>query len=201
VLTGNRERAGWWGPGRAASWSDAVELARVVASATLAPLEVRQGATAPWHPGRCAELLADGEVVGHAGELHPRVVAALGLPQGVVAMELQLAPLLVHAAATVRARDLSSFPVASVDVALVVGAATPAAEVEDALRSGAGPMLESIRLFDLYVGDQVPAGSKSLAYSLRFRSSETTLTDRVINELRDAAVAEAKVRIGATLRA
>ncbi|HVE64784.1 MAG TPA: phenylalanine--tRNA ligase subunit beta [Mycobacteriales bacterium] len=201
VLTGSREPAGWWGPGRAVSWSDAVELARVVASATLAPLEIRQGAAAPWHPGRCAELVVDGAVVGHAGELHPRVVSALGLPHAVVAMEVELAPLLAHAGATVRARNLSVFPIATVDVALVVDAATPAAEVEDALRAGAGPMLESIRLFDLYVGDQVPQGSKSLAFTLRFRSTETTLTDQVVNELRDAAVAEAGVRVGATLRA
>ncbi len=200
VLTGDREAAGWWGPGRTACWSDAVELARVIATVTTAQLEVRQGGAAPWHPGRCAELLVAGSVAGYAGELHPRVVEALGLPRGVVAVEIALAPFLVAAGHTVRASDLSSFPPASVDVALVVDAPTPAAEVESALRAGAGPLLESIQLFDVYSGDRVPAGSKSLAFTLRFRSTEATLTDRVVNDLRDAAVAEAGKRVGAALR-
>jgi len=200
VLTGARERAGWWGPGRGSTWSDAIELARLVAAATSAPLDVRRGDRPPWHPGRCAELVVDGAVIGHAGELHPRVVESLGLPRATVALEIEVAPLVKHAARTVRASDLSMFPSATVDVALVVAAATPAAEVESALRAGAGPLLEMIRLFDVYAGDRVAVGSKSLAYSLRFRSADMTLTDHAVNDLRDAAVAQAIKRTGAALR-
>ena len=90
ALCGDIERAGWWGPGRTATWSDAVEAARVVAGAARAELEIRSDSLAPWHPGRCAALVLDGAVVGHAGELHPRVVATLGLPERTCAMELDL---------------------------------------------------------------------------------------------------------------
>jgi len=200
VLSGAVERGGWWGPPRAASWNDAVEAARIVAAATTTPLEVRAGAAMPWHPGRCAELVVDGAVVGYAGEMHPRVVDAFGLPRRTVAVELSLAPLWAHAATVVRARDLPTFPPASVDVALVVDRSTPAVAVERALRDGAGGLLEAVRLFDVYEGDRVTAGSKSLAFSLRFRAADATLTDEQVNALRDAAVAAAHASCGAVLR-
>ncbi len=152
VLAGERERAGWWGPGRAATWSDAVEAARLVARR--GPGHGRGGQAdehAPWHPGRCAVLRRDGTVVGHAGELHPRVVAALGLPERTCAMELDL-DLLGAVTDPVPAPRLSTYPPATQDVALVVDATVPAAEVEAALRDGAGELLESVRLFDVYRG-------------------------------------------------
>ncbi len=91
VLAGDRVRAGWWGEGRAADVSDVVDLARTVGEALGVPLEVTADAAAPFHPGRCARVaLADGTVVGHVGELHPKVVAALGLPARTVAGELDL---------------------------------------------------------------------------------------------------------------
>ncbi|HVE97650.1 MAG TPA: phenylalanine--tRNA ligase subunit beta [Mycobacteriales bacterium] len=200
VLAGAHERAGWWGPGRPVAWVDAIEAARTAARSTHTRLTVRRGSVPPWHPGRCAELVVDGAVVGHAGELHPRVVDAMGLPPGCCAVELDLHPLWASAATVVRTGPLSTFPPAAVDVALVVADDVPASEVEAALRAGAGPTLESIRLFDLYTGDRVPAGSKSVAFSLRFRAPDTTLTDEQVNGLRDSAVAAAAERTGAVLR-
>src|SRR5699024_3820201 len=90
VLAGNRERAGWWGSGRAAGWADAVAAARRVGRAAGVELTVHTGKLAPWHPGRCAELRVADTVVGHAGELHPKVVEALELPKRTCAMELDL---------------------------------------------------------------------------------------------------------------
>ena len=200
VTTGARERSGWWGPGRPAQWTDVVEATRVVVRAANSAGTVRAAAVLPWHPGRCAEIAVDGVVIGHAGELHPRVVEALGLPRGTCAAELTLEPLWERAGAVARSTSLSTFPVAAVDVAVVVDARVPAADVQSALRAGAGPLLESIRLFDVYTGDRVAIGSKSLAFALRFRAPDTTLTDDQVNALRDAAVAAAHSATGAVLR-
>jgi phenylalanyl-tRNA synthetase beta chain len=205
VLAGAREQAGWWGKGRPADWADAVEAARTVAREAGAELGVRKGQYGPWHPGRCAELFVtvDGEdrVVGHAGELHPRVLKALGLPARTCAMELDLDAVGRVGDDTPQAPGISTFPVATQDVALVVDAFVPATEVEAALREGAGELLESIRLFDVYDNaEQLGEGRKSLAYALRFRAGDRTLTVDEASAARDAAVALAGERVGAVLR-
>jgi phenylalanyl-tRNA synthetase beta chain len=204
VLTGAREARGWWGAGRAATWADAVEAARVVAGALDVDVRVRAADLAPWHPGRCAEIVAGDpgseEIAGYAGELHPRVCVALGLPERTCAAELVLPVLARHSTPLESAPQISAYPVATQDVALVVESSQPAADVQAALSAGAGPLLESIRLFDVYEGDQVGAGHKSLAYALRFRATDRTLTAEEAAAARDAAVAEAGRRTGAVLR-
>ncbi|MFD2092473.1 phenylalanine--tRNA ligase subunit beta [Blastococcus deserti] len=199
ALAGNREPRGWWGPGRPAVWADAVEAARLVAAASGAELTVRAGDRAPWHPGRCAELLVGDTVVGHAGELHPRVCAALELPARTAVMELDVDAL--PAAAVPIGPPVSSFPPVLLDLALVVRDDVPSAEVAAALHQGAGELLEALRLFDVYSGPPVPAGSRSLAYALTLRAPDRTLTGEEATALRDAAVAEAAERTGAQLRA
>lgn len=205
VLAGAREQAGWWGGGRPADWADAVEAGRLAAREAGAELIVRKGQYGPWHPGRCAELMitVDGteRVVGHAGELHPRVLKALGLPARTCAMELDLDAVSLVGDDTPQAPGISTFPVATQDVALVVDAFVPAAEVEAVLREGAGELLESIRLFDVYDNvEQLGEGRKSLAYALRFRAGDRTLTVDEASAARDAAVALAGERVGAVLR-
>ncbi|MFJ8899437.1 phenylalanine--tRNA ligase subunit beta [Streptomyces sp. NPDC102370] len=205
VMAGAREQAGWWGKGRPADWADAVEAARTVAREAGAELGIRKGQYGPWHPGRCAELTAtvDGaeRVVGHAGELHPRVLKALGLPGRACAMELDLDVLERIGDTVPQAPSISAFPVATQDVALVVDAFVPAADVEAALREGAGELLESIRLFDVYENaEQLGEGRKSLAYALRFRADDRTLTVDEASAAREAAVALATDRTGAVLR-
>jgi phenylalanyl-tRNA synthetase beta chain len=116
-------------------------------------------------------------------------------------MELRLDDLIEAAIPTVTATSLATMPVAKEDIALVVDANVPAAAVEQAIRSGAGELLESIRLFDVYTGDQVGHGRKSLAYSLRFRAQDRTLTDVDIAAARQAGIDAAAAATGATLRA
>jgi phenylalanyl-tRNA synthetase beta chain len=198
VLSGDREPAGWWGKGRPVGWADAIEAARTVAAEASAQVEVRADQHAPWHPGRCAALYVAGTLIGHAGELHPRVIGAYGLPPRTCAMEIELTRLAPPAA--VQGPHVSTYPVATQDVALIVDATVPAAEVEAGLRSGAGALLESIRLFDVYTGQQVADGRKSLAYTMRFRAPDRTLTADETTAARDAAVAEAARRSGAVLR-
>jgi phenylalanyl-tRNA synthetase beta chain len=198
VLAGEFERSGWWGKGRQATWADAVEAARVVAEEAGVELTVGADRHEPWHPGRCAALHVGDRLVGHAGELHPRVVEAYGLPPRTCAMELELSALVPPGPA--EAPAVSAYPVATQDVALIVPSATPEHAVADALREGAGALLESIRLFDVYTGAQAGEGNKSLAYTLRFRASDRTLTVEETTAARDAAVAVAADRLGARLR-
>ncbi|GHH75064.1 phenylalanine--tRNA ligase beta subunit [Kitasatospora indigofera] len=202
ALAGERLPSGWWGKGAQAGWADAVEAGRTVARAAGVELTVRQGQLMPWHPGRCAELLVAGtdRVVGHAGELHPRVVKALGLPDRTSAMQIDLDLLTADGAERVTGPTVSAYPVATQDVALIVDSAVPAADVEAALRAGAGELLEAIRLFDVFTGEQVGEGKKSLAYALRFRAVDRTLTADEATAAREAAVAEAVARTGAVLR-
>ncbi|MFK3985374.1 phenylalanine--tRNA ligase subunit beta [Micromonospora sp. NPDC050397] len=201
VLAGEVERTGWWGAGQPAGWADAVEAARMVVAAAGIPdghVVVRAARRAPWHPGRCAELLVDGTVVGYAGELHPTVVEALELPRRSSAMELDLD--LLPPTPVRSAPRISSFPPALIDVALVVPEEVATADVQRALADGAGALLEAVRLFDVYVSPQLGEGRKSLAYKLTFRAPDRTLTVEEAVAARDAAVAEAASRLGATLR-
>ena len=201
VLTGQRVSAGPLQGARVADWADAVSAAQVIAGAAGVTLEVASGACPPWHPGRCAELsvtTAEGSrVVGHAGELHPRVIADAELPPRACALELDLGAVLSAALPPPVLPALSPYPPADRDVALLVPAGVAAAAVEAALQAGAGPDLEALRLFDDFT---TAGGQRSLAYRLRWRAGRTLTADEV-NGLRDAAVAEAVSRTGVRQRA
>ena len=199
VLAGERDGSGWWGKGRQASWADAVQVVREVARVLGTVVTVTAGTQAPWHPGRCAEIRVGDTVVGHAGELHPRVCTAYGVPPRTAAAEVDLDALIAAAVPTV-APTFSSYPVAKEDVALVVDMSVPSADVAATLQEGAGELLESVRLFDVYTGEQIGAGKKSLAFALRFRAPDRTLTETEISAARDAAVALAAERHGAVHR-
>jgi phenylalanyl-tRNA synthetase beta chain len=201
ALTGDADPAGWWGPGRRADWSDPVGAAKALTSALAVDLVVTADDHAPWHPGRCARLeLADGTLVGHAGELHPKVLVALGLPARTCAGELDVDVITAASDVRVQAAGLSTYPPAQSDVALVVPEEVSATALESALRQGAGEMLESVSLMDIYRGDQIGAGHKSLAYRLVFRASDRTLTTKEVNGLRDRAIASAGAAVGAVQR-
>jgi phenylalanyl-tRNA synthetase beta chain len=201
VLAGERERAGWWGEGRDAGWADAIGVVRSLGADLGVVVEPRRAARTPWHPGRCAELRAGDDVLGHAGELHPKVCAEFGLPARSAAVEIDLDLLMAHSVDVRPGPAFSSFPLAKEDVALVVAADVPAVAVETALREGAGELLESIRLFDVYTGEQIGEGQKSLAFALRFRAPDRTLTEAETSAARDAAVARATELTGAVQRA
>jgi len=200
VALGDVAGPGWWGSARSVTWADAVEAARAVTDALGLDLVVGAASVAPWHPGRCAELSVDGVVVGHAGEVHPSVCQAFGVPRRTVAAEVDLDALIERAVHLRQAPTFSSYPVAKEDVALVVDDDVLAGDVEAALREGAGELLESIRLFDVYTGEQVGGGRKSLAYALRFRAADRTLKEGEAAAARDAAVARAAEKTGAVQR-
>lgn len=200
VLAGERERAGWWGEGREAGWADAIGLVRRLGTELGVEIEVVSTSRAPWHPGRCAQVRVGGVELGHAGELHPKVCAAFGLPARAAAVEIDLDLLMKHTRDVTPGPDFSTYPQAKEDVALVVGDDVTSADVEAALREGAGELLESIRLFDVYTSEQLGADKKSLAFALRFRAPDRTLTEEETAAARDAAVALAAERTGAVQR-
>ncbi|MBV9312240.1 MAG: phenylalanine--tRNA ligase subunit beta [Pseudonocardia sp.] len=198
ALTGMWEQPGWWGSGRAVCWADAVHAGHVVAAAAGIELRVVAANLPPWHPGRCACLRVGDWPVGYAGELHPTVIDALGLPARTCVMELDLdaLPLTERRPAPV----VSPFPPVLLDVALVVDERHPAAEVADTLREGTGPLLEHLRLFDVYHSDQLGHGKRSLAFTMRMRATGRTLTLPEATTARDNAIALATQRFGATVR-
>jgi phenylalanyl-tRNA synthetase beta chain len=200
VVTGQWRRAGWQGESIPAGWQQAFAFADVAAAALGATITRQASSRAPWHPGRCADLIVADEVVGQAGELHPDVVRDFGLPIRTSAVELDLDALIRLAPERGSIVPVSGHPVAKDDVALVVADSVSAGAVQQALAEGAGELLESIGLFDVFTGGQVPPGHRSLAFSLRFRAPDRTLTDGETAAARAAAVALATERCGAVLR-
>jgi phenylalanyl-tRNA synthetase beta chain len=198
VLAGLREPAGPWGPGRPVEARDALEAVRVVARAAGVDLTLRAAQYLPWHPGRCAEVLVGDTVVGHAGQLHPAVIERSGLPKGACAVELDLDAIPI--VETMPAPAVSPFPAVFQDVSLVVGDDVAAQSVVDAVRAGAGALLEDVRLFDVYTGPQIGEGRKSLTLALRFRAADRTLTEDEASAAREAAVQRAAELVGAIQR-
>lgn len=155
----------------------------------------------PWlHPGRQAVLLARGRPVGVAGELHPGVAGRFDVPAGTVALELDLDALLDLVEPVARYRPLPRYPAATRDLAVVVPETVPAAAVLAAIRRAGGENLESVRLFDVYQGEQVPAGHRSLACALTFRSALGTLNDEQVETRQDLIRTALREELGATFR-
>ncbi|WP_040157356.1 phenylalanine--tRNA ligase subunit beta [Nigerium massiliense] len=200
VLTGDWVTGGWSGRTVSADWRVALAFADLAADALGLQLTRTAADQMPWHPGRCARLSVGGTVVGYAGELHPRVVAAFGLPERTAAAELDLDLLVSLFAGRGSIAPVSGFPVAKEDIALIVDASVPVASLAQAVSEGAGNLLEAVMVFDIYTGAPVPEGKKSVAFALRFRAPDRTLKEAEVTAARDAAVKAASDRFGAVLR-
>ena len=148
-----------------------------------------------------ARVLAGQTVVGVVGELHPHVNEALGFPAHSAAFELDLTALFAALDnAPIQARPISTFPPVKQDLAFTVPQTVTAAALEDAIREAAGEVLESIELFDVFTGDQVGEGMKSLAYAVTFRAVDRTLGSEDSETIRKAIIDRA-AELGAQLRA
>jgi phenylalanyl-tRNA synthetase beta chain len=153
------------------------------------------------HPGRAANVLAgaDGRELGWIGELHPLVARAWDL-EDVAAFEIDLDLAVELAPGDETYRDVTTYPAVVQDIAVVAPEDVPAAEIEAAVRAGGGDLLDTLRVFDLYRGEQVGEGNRSLALRLEFRSPERTLTDEDVAALRQSIEARL-AEIGGRLRA
>ncbi len=160
------------------------------------------GEHSTFFPGRVANLLIGGRACGLLGEAHPKVLGAFDLPDDLPVMlaELDLDAILEAARAMHLVAPVPTQPAVYQDLALVVNGETLAAEVEAVLRDAGGDLLEAVRLFDVYTGEPIPAGQKSLAYALTFRAPDQTLNEKAINKLRQKIVKAAEQKLGAKLR-
>jgi len=196
LLVGKVESEDWQGKSRSYSWQDAVSYAQEILNLCNLDWSISRSDFAPWHPGRCAEILVDGKAVAHAGELHPRIISAYGLPERSSAFAVALSAL--PPSQLVRPSTVGTMPAAVQDVALIVDKEVTAKDVEDALRKGAGPLLESVTLFDRY--DKIGDGKISLAFTLVFRDQNRTLTGEEVSAMRESATQMASKTCGAVLR-
>ena len=196
LLVGKAENENWQGKARAYTWQDAIALAQEILDLCNLKYSVKRSDFAPWHPGRCAELIVDGKAVAHAGEVHPRILAKYGLPERSAAFAVGLSAL--PDSDLVKPTRVGTMPAAVQDVALIIDSSVSAQDVEAALRAGAGELLESISLFDRY--DKLGDGQISLAFTLTFRAEDRTLTGAEVSEMRNAAVDAAQKATGATIR-
>jgi phenylalanyl-tRNA synthetase beta chain len=152
------------------------------------------------HPARSAALQLAGAALGVLGEAHPQVCERFDVPEHVVVLlELDLDMLLAHRQPR-RYERISRFPAALQDMALVVDADIPAQTVEETLRAAGGGLLRHVELFDLYQGEQIPAGKKSLAYALTFQAEDRSLTEDEVLQLYQRIQQHAAATLGAELR-
>ena len=157
-------------------------------------------AAMPYHPGRCAGVTFDGEPIGLLGQLHPRVTAALGLPQGTFAAEVWIEPVMIAVPGMRPAPFASPFPEATIDVAFLVPPGVAASDLEATLWEAGGELLTRLELFDAYEGDPLPAGYRNLAYRVALQSADRTLSDADAVQVRDRMEQLAGERFRAELR-
>lgn len=202
VLCGASENMGVWGKPRPFDWTDALGFVEAIALELGVRLKVTAGHDPVFHPGRCAEFfLADSDQpLGHAGELHPQVALNWNLPSRACAVEIDLDMLIGATPNAVTAPEFSTAPVAKEDLAFVVPEGVAASQLEDVIRRAGGERLESVRLFDVYSGGQIPEGQKSLAYALRLRDAASTLSAEQIAATRSSVIAAVEAELGGSLR-
>jgi phenylalanyl-tRNA synthetase beta chain len=170
-------------------------------SAFRAPVTYQPSRHPSLHPGRTAEVCAGGHRLGVLGQLHPTIAERFDLEGApVFVAELDFERLLAVAQPLQGVQTPSRFPSADRDIATIVDEATPHAEVEAAIREAAGPLLESVQLFDVYRGEPIAAGRKSLAFSLRYRAADRTLGDDEVSSIHARVEAALRDRFGAEVR-
>ena len=200
VFAGHNSHPGPDHTPRMYDWQDPIATALDIADVVGVELTVRQGKHQAFHPGRNAELVISDRVIGYAGELLPKLIDAWDLPVRTAALELDLDALIAAGPDVVEAKPVASYPATYQDVALVVDAAVVAADVQETMRAAAGELLEDIMLFDVYTGTSIGDGKKSLAFNLRFRAADRTLTADEASEARLTAINAAEAVHGAALR-
>jgi phenylalanyl-tRNA synthetase beta chain len=201
VATGERARR-WAGAGERFDAHDMTGLVDAVGVAIGRPLRFVpvDGGPAWLHPAARAAVLFDGEIVGHVGRLHPATLDAFDLGDAVFACELDLAALAAKPAPAVRFARMSRTQDATRDVALLLDASIPFATVQACVAGLESGLVESVRLFDVYAGDRLAEGKRSLALRVTYRSPEATLTDAEIEVAHQAVVERLTSELGASTR-
>jgi phenylalanyl-tRNA synthetase beta chain len=205
AMTGPRSLPVWQASAAPQEWMDYFDLKGVVEALTgglhLADVRFEESHHSTYFPGRAANLIVGGQAVGTLGEIHPLVREAFDLPeQPVMAAEIDLDALLLSVTSSHRVRAVSSYPAVYQDIAVVVDESVAAAEVQAAIEQAGGWLLRGVRLFDVYRGEQVGPGKKSLAYALTFQADDKTLRDSDADNVRNKIVKALKKQFSAELR-
>ncbi len=153
-----------------------------------------------FHPGRCAAVSIAGKPCGVMGEIHPDVLSNYGIETPCYVAELDLATIFELSGATVKFKQLPKFPAAQRDIALLVDKDVAVADIEKTIKKAAGEILDSVKLFDVYEGSQIPEGKKSVAYAIFFRASDRSLTNEEISKVFTKITKDLEYKNGATLR-
>ena len=153
-----------------------------------------------YHPGRCASISIDGEVIGVMGQVHPLVAKNYGIDSEVYCAELNFTKMLGLRLPDPTFTALPKYPAVSRDLALICSEDITVAQVEEVISASAGKLLRKIQLFDIYRGVGVPEGKKSMAFSLQLRADDRTLTDSDSEAVVNNVLAAVKDQLNATLR-
>ncbi len=201
IFSGERVPGGWQSP--AEYWdlfSAKGTFESALASLGASAARYRTASGMPFHPTRAGAVLHGKSLIGAIGEVHPEVCERFDVPEKTVLLEIALEPLLASLGGRVRVADVPRFPPNLIDIALVVDEDLPADRVEDLIWKAGAPEVSVVRLFDLYRGDQVPPGKKSLAYALELRKADSSMTDEEAARVRVRVVSVLRERTGAELR-
>ncbi len=198
IISGRR--ADRWGrpEGEPVDFFDAKAYVNDLLRGLGAPVEYAAAQEFGFAPGRTAEVRAGDVRVGVVGQVHPDVAAAFDVEQDAYLFEIVLDDVLPHAAATRRAASVSRFPAVEQDLALIVDAGTTAGAMQRIIE--AAPLVREARVFDVYAGDQVPAGKKSVAFAVKYQSDDHTLTDDDVARTQRKLVEHLRREFGAELR-
>lgn len=204
ALWGNRTRRTWTAKDVAVDFYDA----KGAVESILASLGITRGVTfvpteaMPYHPRAAAEIRSEqGVVLGRVGEVHPLTVKRLDLPKGIFVFELELEGLEAAAIPVPQYTSLPRHPAVLRDLAVVVELARTSEEIRTLIREVGGEWVEDVSVFDVYTGKPIPEGQKNLAFAIRYRSADRTLTDAEVTGAHEKIVSEVRQRLGASLRA
>ncbi len=201
AIVGPRSPRHWLVSQDALDFFDLKGMVDALCAAFGAPVSYQPSRHPSLHPGRTAEVCAGAQRLGVLGQLHPTIAERFDLEGSpIFVAELDFEHLLEVAQPLLGVQTPSRFPSADRDIAIVIDEATPHVEVEAAIREAAGPLLESVQLFDVYRGESIPAGRKSLAFSLRYRAADRTLEDDEVSAIHARVEAALGAGFGAEVR-
>jgi phenylalanyl-tRNA synthetase beta chain len=203
VLTGGRNLTGWQPADTALM--DFYDIKGIV-SELLEGMKIGQVRYEPaqhptFHPGKCARVIAGGQLLGVIGELHPQVRDKYELPAApLLAVDFSLEAILAGIPQRYDVRPVPTYPPVLEDLAVVVDEELPAGVVAKTIEEAGGAMVSDLKLFDVYRGEQIGAGKKSLAYSLTYQAPDRTLTDAEVAQIRQRIVRKVEQDLGGYLR-
>ena len=161
---------------------------------------VTQTENKTYHPGRCADVYSKNTHIATIGEIHPKVLESFGIKKRVNVFEINIKEARKSADLEVRYSPVPRYPAIEKDIALVVDKDLQVGELEEIIKKYGKKNLESVKLFDIFIGDQVGENKKSVAYALTFRASDRTLTDEEVNKIQDKILTQLEIEAGAKLR-